>query len=728
MSQINSKKYFFLLYFSFLALTILPILLITTYSLNRFTLSMEEEIKKSSQSLFNYIQLTINKEFISIEKDVIHLLDNRYFKELQKKEAPFPLIISSARALQGDLAQIVNKTPLINSLPIYFPQIDRVLTHESTSNLQGSSNKDLFLRVINDDFNHGLTYVEVDSITDLKKQQVYSMVREIPINSDFPRVIICLNISIDNLTAALKELQFSHEMNLQIHNREGELICETGIEDRKKDDLTFSYRTNYRDWTYSAVLSGSYVRNKIRPISQIILTVCIVIIMLGALISYFISLKLYDPISRILNEIRKNRPSLEKETHELKEIETAVTRFMESNSYLQSYIEEQRDPLISSLFRRLFEGSYLSKDQLQESFRILNINSDYTSLIVIAIEIKTKKRDSINLERFTLSSRIKSLSPYDGMILYPVLIRKDQVHILAMGRMTPQKQDELVTRFCREMLAGAETSLDLSLTFGVGSIENNLSLVSHSYELANQALKEKFLMGNRRIIHYREQLKREEKSYPYPHQKIQRLVNLSFMGQEKELVQNLEQMFDSFRSNNYSEMIIRAVLIQITMALTVRLGEKKSSLEFLQNRHLLREMEGMDTMEEMETWLTRVLLELSEIIQKNQRGLSITVEAALTYLEEHYKEDISLTQVAEKLGISSQYLSKKVKEETGKNYVELLNNHRLEESKELINNTNMAVKEVAYITGYASTQYYIKRFREKYGMTPSEMRKNEHIY
>jgi hypothetical protein len=305
MSQINSKKYFFLLYFSFLALTILPILLITTYSLNRFTLSMEEEIKKSSQSLFNYIQLTINKEFISIEKDVIHLLDNRYFKELQKKEAPFPLIISSARALQGDLAQIVNKTPLINSLPIYFPQIDRVLTHESTSNLQGSSNKDLFLRVINDDFNHGLTYVEVDSITDLKKQQVYSMVREIPINSDFPRVIICLNISIDNLTAALKELQFSHEMNLQIHNREGELICETGIEDRKKDDLTFSYRTNYRDWTYSAVLSGSYVRNKIRPISQIILTVCIVIIMLGALISYFISLKLYDPISRILNEIRK---------------------------------------------------------------------------------------------------------------------------------------------------------------------------------------------------------------------------------------------------------------------------------------------------------------------------------------------------------------------------------------------------------------------------------------
>jgi hypothetical protein len=64
---------------------------------------------------------------------------------------------------------------------------------------------------------------------------------------------------------------------------------------------------------------------------------------------------------------------------------------MESNSYLQSYIEEQRDPLISSLFRRLFEGSYLSKDQLQESFRILNINSDYTSLIVIAIEIKTKK-------------------------------------------------------------------------------------------------------------------------------------------------------------------------------------------------------------------------------------------------------------------------------------------------------------------------------------------------
>lgn len=49
-------------------------------------------------------------------------------------------------------------------------------------------------------------------------------------------------------------------------------------------------------------------------------------------------------------------------------------------------------------------------------------------------------------------------------------------------------------------------------------------------------------------------------------------------------------------------------------------------------------------------------------------------------------------------------------------------NVRMENAKKLLTSTNKKVDEIADMVGYTTTPYFIKKFREKYGMSPKKFR------
>lgn len=97
---------------------------------------------------------------------------------------------------------------------------------------------------------------------------------------------------------------------------------------------------------------------------------------------------------------------------------------------------------------------------------------------------------------------------------------------------------------------------------------------------------------------------------------------------------------------------------------------------------------------------------------------------ARNYMEEHYKEVLSLESISNVVGISSSYFSHLFKSETGKNYVDFLNEIRMKHVLEELENTNDKILAIAERNGFRNLEYFSRFFKKKMGISPAAWRKN----
>lgn len=107
---------------------------------------------------------------------------------------------------------------------------------------------------------------------------------------------------------------------------------------------------------------------------------------------------------------------------------------------------------------------------------------------------------------------------------------------------------------------------------------------------------------------------------------------------------------------------------------------------------------------------------------QNKKFYTLHVKKALNYINLMYSEDITLNSVSNYLGINKSYLASLLKEETGKTFTEILNEIRIEKSKELLSNTNLSALDIALTVGYNNQNYYNIVFKKFTNKTPLEFR------
>ncbi len=89
-------------------------------------------------------------------------------------------------------------------------------------------------------------------------------------------------------------------------------------------------------------------------------------------------------------------------------------------------------------------------------------------------------------------------------------------------------------------------------------------------------------------------------------------------------------------------------------------------------------------------------------------------------MKQDYNKELDLKAVSDKLYISTWHLSKLLKKETGSNFIDILNEIRIEESKKLLLSPQLKIYEIAEKVGYADVPYFTKLFKKHTGQTPME--------
>ena len=112
-------------------------------------------------------------------------------------------------------------------------------------------------------------------------------------------------------------------------------------------------------------------------------------------------------------------------------------------------------------------------------------------------------------------------------------------------------------------------------------------------------------------------------------------------------------------------------------------------------------------------------------VAENEALQKYVAEQVVSYIEDHYSEKISLDQIAENMYLSPFYISRIFKGETGYTPIRHLINLRLEKAKALLEGGYQgSIQEVAALGGYDDAYHFSKLFKKRYGVSPSQARKN----
>ena len=112
-----------------------------------------------------------------------------------------------------------------------------------------------------------------------------------------------------------------------------------------------------------------------------------------------------------------------------------------------------------------------------------------------------------------------------------------------------------------------------------------------------------------------------------------------------------------------------------------------------------------------------------EVIEQKEEKVPV-IEQIITEIQEHYTENITLTELAKKYGISVGYLSSLIKENVGLSYSDYVTARRIQKAKELLEDERLSMEQIAEQTGFRDHFYFIKVFKKHTGITPGQYRKH----
>lgn len=96
--------------------------------------------------------------------------------------------------------------------------------------------------------------------------------------------------------------------------------------------------------------------------------------------------------------------------------------------------------------------------------------------------------------------------------------------------------------------------------------------------------------------------------------------------------------------------------------------------------------------------------------------------ALLQFIQDNYR-NISLDDVAGRFNYTPEYASKLIKKATGLTFTQILQQVRIEKAQVLLHDTNMTITNIANEVGYENTEHFIRTFKNKMHMTPTEYRR-----
>ena len=209
----------------------------------------------------------------------------------------------------------------------------------------------------------------------------------------------------------------------------------------------------------------------------------------------------------------------------------------------------------------------------------------------------------------------------------------------------------------------------------------------------------------------------------YPRQLQNNLQNAVCSGSPEHIRNAAEAFRDHVKNMNCEPVYIQKSYKKILSFLENVCHETNpEAYRLLQKQDLERTVLNGFTLHELEQCFEKAIQIIMDSKNKKEDIRNYTIKKAITFIREHYMENISLDLLAEHLEITPEYLSTLFNKEVGINFSIFLKRFRISQAKRLLKGTDKKIYEIAAEVGYNDPKYFNRVFKEEIGISPGDYR------
>lgn len=483
-------------------------------------------------------------------------------------------------------------------------------------------------------------------------------------------------------------------------------------------------------WTVTAMQSNAYLQKKASYISVTTLIVVALFLLGGVVVAIALALRESKPLLAVVRELSERLPSKFGSTDVYGLLRSGIVRLISRTNQLKEELEAQR-PFTQRLFMDELLGGLLRDDaEVMSLARQVGLSIEGKTHAVLVVRLGTMgqmaKSDSlqeVQLHKLVLKRAVHERWPH--ILVHDV--EQDKVAFVFSSASEDEQQfyDELA-KILDNMEARIFDSLSTPLTVAVGGCHHAASNLYRSFRQAIVALNYD-VDPTRSPTWYHEVLAEDAVGFWYPPATDQRLMMLARGG----YLEDLANLVTEIRARNFQDrslpFAMQAIVVSLFRATLIRVYRETNFHEPGLDARVeeVTQPSNDDFLSQYDS-VASILTELCERLTTVQRDHSRQLkDRMVTYLQENYTNtNLSLTSMADHLGLSVQYLSRLCRDYLGENFHVYLERVRMEAVREKLRAApSVQLKEVVAEVGYASLNTFAKAFKRRYGINATEYRR-----
>lgn len=205
---------------------------------------------------------------------------------------------------------------------------------------------------------------------------------------------------------------------------------------------------------------------------------------------------------------------------------------------------------------------------------------------------------------------------------------------------------------------------------------------------------------------------------------ITELIRYLRSGNKKKIFEQMQKIINETEKetekyfNNIMELIGANIFLFLSGIPLDKESKNKITESFEQQIHV--QSERKTKADYMKYWLEYIADNIQSMHNNDQNQL---IQQIYKYLNDNFSQPIGLTNVSEHVNRNPSYISRFIKQATGRKFSEILAELRLEKAKKLLRSSNLKITQIAEQVGYPNLQYFTRVFTGQMNMTPAEYRK-----
>lgn len=480
-----------------------------------------------------------------------------------------------------------------------------------------------------------------------------------------------------------------------------------------KEYLVLSGSTSSKELQIIALTPLRMVTRDISVFFTISLSVFAFTVIIGITAAIWIAGRIYQPLYNAVELIvtAGNRSG----ENEFAIIENNVDEILAHNHTINTFMSRSAPIVLENLFRRLI-NEVGHDNRFEELLDMLSINlKDGYYMAVVIYEGTYSEGDQYSESADEMNRRLEEvINRYLKQNVISMFQRHKKEYILIIYLQQSEKRSYVLEQ-CKEMLKFSE------LIIAAGKHYKDVFSIGISYRDAIEVLERRSVSVSDMMVYDAEE-HYQLINYELPGNIESVLYQHMLAGNSSLLVETIQKFLDYNMKKGVS-FCEYLRLIGIFESYIIRMYEnlevdERDKLKLQTSKDIVYGVHMADKRIEV---MLQNYVQIADYYQNKQS--SEVVDKIVQFIEDNIEKDIGLVDIAEAVNLTPNYITKYFKTKNGMNFKAYLTMRRIEKAKQLLENTELTVKDIAERCGYNSSKQLIANFTKEMSITPGEYRK-----